>query len=238
MDTIGPALVTTNDGSSTLHSSVYNAHYHSIHGAYTESMHIFVNHGLHDYLSANQVSIESPIKILEMGLGSGLNALLTATSSNHQAIDYLGIEAHPITDKTTYLALINSLPQSIDSNLVESFWNAPWNTPNMIAPKFTIEKHHSKLEDLTLAPLSIDIIYYDAFAPECQPHLWQEDVMRSVLSWLKPGGYLLTYCAKGSFRRICKSLGCRLESLPGPPGKREISRFVKENKESESKSRR
>ena len=104
--------------------------------------------------------------------------------------------------------------------------------------KFTIEKHHSKLEDLTLAPLSIDIIYYDAFAPECQPYLWQEDIMRTVLSWLKPGGYLLTYCAKGSFRRICKSLGCRLESLPGPPGKREISRFVKENKESESKSRR
>ena len=96
--------------------------------------------------------------------------------------------------------------------------------------EFTLEKRHSKIEEMTLAPSSIDIIYYDAFAPESQPHLWQEDIMRSVLSWLKPGGYLLTYCAKGSFRRTCKALGCRLESLPGPPGKREISRFVKKTK--------
>lgn len=232
MDTLSPALVTTKDGSSTLHSPQYNAHYHSIHGAYTESMHIFINHGLKDYLSANQEPINSSIKILEMGLGSGLNALLTAVSKNHQPIDYLGIEAHPIMEKTTYLGLINSLPESIDSELVESFWSAPWNTPTKITPVFTLEKRHEKIENLEIDPLSIDIIYYDAFAPECQPHLWQEDIMRSVLNWLKPGGYLLTYCAKGSFRRTCKSLGCRLESLPGPPGKREISRFVKQSKES------
>jgi len=232
MDKIGPVLVPTKDGSSTLHSSEYNAHYHSIHGAYTESMHIFINHGLRDYLAGKKKPINTPIKIMEMGLGSGLNALLTAESINQQAVDYLGLEAHPITQKETYLSIIHSLPHALDNNLIESFWDAPWNAPTKITPVFTLEKRLGKIEDLELTPLSIDIIYYDAFAPESQPHLWQKEVMNSVINWLKPGGYLLTYCAKGSFRRTCKSLGCRLESLPGPPGKREISRFVKENNES------
>lgn len=232
MDSIGPVLVSTKDGSSTLHSSEYNAHYHSIHGAYTESMHIFVNHGLRDYVANHTEDTSTPIKILEMGLGSGLNALLTAASIDHQAVDYMGIEAHPITEKETFLSLIKSIPHPLENQLIDSYWDAPWNTPTEITPEFTLEKRHSKIEEMTLAPSSIDIIYYDAFAPESQPHLWQEDIMRSVLSWLKPGGYLLTYCAKGSFRRTCKALGCRLESLPGPPGKREISRFVKENQAS------
>ena len=232
MDSIGPILVPTKDGSRTLHSSEYNAHYHSIHGAYTESMHIFINHGLRDYLADKKKDVETPISIMEMGLGSGLNALLTAESIDQQTADYIGIEAHPITEKATYLSLINSLPHVLDNHLIESFWDAPWNTPTQITPAFTLEKRHGKIEDLELTPSSIDIIYYDAFAPESQPHLWQEDIMRTVLSWLKPGGYLLSYCAKGSFRRTCKSLGCRLESLPGPPGKREISRFVKERKKS------
>lgn len=228
MDSISPVLVPTKDGSSTLHSSAFDAHYHSIHGAYTESMHIFINHGIQDYLSTNQEGINPPIKILEMGLGSGLNALLTAKIIKHPPIDYLGIEAHPIVDKSTYLSLIESLPKTIDKNLIESFWDAPWNSPTHITPEFKLEKRKCKIEDLELPPSSIDIIYYDAFAPECQPHLWQEEVMRMVIHWLKPGGFLLTYCAKGSFRRTCKSLGCKLESLPGPPGKREISRFIKE----------
>ena len=232
MDSIGPILVPTKDGSRTLHSSEYNAHYHSIHGAYTESMHIFINHGLRDYLADKKKDVETPISIMEMGLGSGLNALLTAESIDQLTVDYIGIEAHPITEKATYLSLINSLPHVLDNHLIESFWDAPWNTPTKITPAFTLEKRHGKIEDLELTPSSIDIIYYDAFAPESQPHLWQEDIMRTVLSWLKPGGYLLSYCAKGSFRRTCKSLGCRLESLPGPPGKREISRFVKERKKS------
>ena len=232
MDSIDPSLVPTKDGSSTLHSSEYGAHYHSIHGAYTESMHIFINHGLRDYLTDKKKDIETPINIMEMGLGSGLNALLTAESIDKQVVNYLGIEAHPITEKATYLSLLNSLPHALDNQLIESFWDAPWNTSTKITPAFTLEKRYGKIEDLELTQSSIDIIYYDAFAPECQPHLWQEDIMHTVLSWLKPGGYLLTYCAKGSFRRTCKSLGCRLESLPGPPGKREISRFVKQSRES------
>ena len=195
-------------------------------------MHIFINHGLRDYLADKKKMIDTPINIMEMGLGSGLNALLTAELIDKQKVDYIGIEAHPITEKATYLSLINSLPHALDNKLIESFWDTPWNTPTKITPAFTLEKRHVKIEDLELTPSSIDIIYYDAFAPECQPHLWQETIIRTVLSWLKPGGYLLTYCAKGSFRRTCKSLGCRLESLPGPPGKREISRFVKERKKS------
>ena len=134
MDSIGPVLVSTKDGSSTLHSSEYNAHYHSIHGAYTESMHIFVNHGLRDYVANHTEDTNTPIKIFEMGLGSGLNALLTAASIDHQAVDYMGIEAHPITEKETFLSLIKSIPHPLENQLIDSYWDAPWNTPTEITP--------------------------------------------------------------------------------------------------------
>ncbi|MCK7533248.1 MAG: hypothetical protein MZV63_20550 [Marinilabiliales bacterium] len=46
-------------------------HYHSHFGAITESKHIFVDAGL--------ASLASPdVSILEVGFGTGLNALLTA----------------------------------------------------------------------------------------------------------------------------------------------------------------
>ena len=127
-------------------------------------MHIFINHGLRDYLKDNKKTLDTPINIMEMGLGSGLNALLTAESIDQQQVDYIGIEAHPITEKATYLSY-QLLPHALDNQLIESFWDAPWNTPTKITPIFSLEKRHGKIEDLELTPSSIDIIYYDAFAP-------------------------------------------------------------------------
>ncbi|RMG25816.1 MAG: SAM-dependent methyltransferase, partial [Bacteroidetes bacterium] len=36
----------TLDGSSTLYAPQYNQHYHSVHGALNESMHVFIQAGL------------------------------------------------------------------------------------------------------------------------------------------------------------------------------------------------
>ena len=40
---------------------------------------------------------------------------------------------------------------------------------------------------------------------------------------------LVTYCAKGIVKRALKKVGFELQSIPGPPGKREMSRAVKNN---------
>jgi tRNA U34 5-methylaminomethyl-2-thiouridine-forming methyltransferase MnmC len=44
---------------------------------------------------------------------------------------------------------------------------------------------------------------------------------------MRPGGVLVTYSAKGQVRRNLRSLGMLVESLPGAPGKKEMTRASK-----------
>ena len=69
-----------------------------------------------------------------------------------------------------------------------------------------------------------DLIYYDAFAPSAQPDLWTSAALGKMYDALLPGGVLVTYCAKGEVKRSLRALGFEVESLPGPPGKREMIR--------------
>ena len=64
-------IVFTNDGSHSLFVPEINEYYHSRHGAIVEAEHVFIKNGL---LSENR----KQYNILEVGFGTGLNALLTA----------------------------------------------------------------------------------------------------------------------------------------------------------------
>jgi tRNA U34 5-methylaminomethyl-2-thiouridine-forming methyltransferase MnmC len=72
-----------------------------------------------------------------------------------------------------------------------------------------------------------DLVYFDAFAPTTQPELWTAAVMQRMHSALRPGGVLVTYCAKGEVRRAMQAAGFSVERLPGPPGKREMMRAIR-----------
>ena len=74
---------------------------------------------------------------------------------------------------------------------------------------------------------SYDLIYFDAFAPSAQPDLWTDAVFENMYGLLKPGGALVTYCAKGAVKRSMKAAGFEVEALPGPPRKREMTRAWK-----------
>ena len=77
-------------------------------------------------------------------------------------------------------------------------------------------------------PLSFDVIYFDAFAPEKQPEMWSQELFNRLYVLLNEGGILTTYCAKGVIRRMLQAAGFTVERLPGPPGgKREILRARK-----------
>ena len=76
-------------------------------------------------------------------------------------------------------------------------------------------------------PEMIDVVYFDAFAPEKQPEMWDESIFRKIYDSMTPGGILTTYCAKGVIRRMLADIGFKTERLPGPPaGKREILRAL------------
>ena len=82
----------------------------------------------------------------------------------------------------------------------------------------------------TVSTLSLnpDLVYFDAFAPEKQPEMWNEQLFHSLYVSMNAGGILTTYCAKGVIRRMLQAVGVLVELLPGPPGgKREILRATK-----------
>ena len=72
-----------------------------------------------------------------------------------------------------------------------------------------------------------DIIYFDAFSPEKQTEMWTTEVFEKCFDLLNKDGFLVTYCAKGIFRRTLNCVGFEVISLNGPPGKRQMTRANK-----------
>lgn len=214
----------TEDGSATLFVPELNEHYHSVKGAHTESQHIFIEMGL------KEISTPDP-QILEVGFGTGLNALLTLEEAerSQRRIHYTGVELYPLDWQE-----VEVLHYS-DNPLFEKIHQAPWNEDVNITEHFILHKLQA---DLTKdgspffangAMLKYDGVYFDAFAPEKQPEMWSENLFKKLYEALHPNGILTTYCAKGVIRRLLQTIGFTVERLPGPPqGKREILRGRKE----------
>lgn len=214
----------TADGSATLFVPELNEHYHSVKGAQTESQHIFIDMGLH------ASTVENPY-ILEIGFGTGLNALLTleAAGKTHKQVHYTGIELYPLPWE-----MVKELGYS-DSPLFERLHAAPWEEDAIITPHFTLRKLQADFTALSLDKHLFDLIYFDAFAPEKQPEMWSQELFDHLYVMMNNGGILTTYCAKGVIRRMLQTAGFTVERLEGPPGgKREILRGRK-NEETKSK---
>ncbi|CAN5215300.1 tRNA (5-methylaminomethyl-2-thiouridine)(34)-methyltransferase MnmD [soil metagenome] len=218
-------LITTSDGSHTLFVPELGEHYHSVHGAVQESTHIFIKYGL-EALPAG----EGPLYIFEMGLGTGLNLLLTALQRLDRLIYYVSVEAYPVTAEEAaslnYGSLFTDHPEA--KKILNIIHTLPWNKPVELKPGLTIHKIHAKLAEVQWQNLpEFNLIYFDAFAPDAQPGLWTEEIFQTLYNQTQPGGILTTYCAKGIVRRALKAAGFVIEKLPGPPGKREMTRAGK-----------
>lgn len=216
-------IITTADGSKTIFLPEWDEHYHSSHGALQEAQHVFIRNGLH-LLTSDYITV------LEMGFGTGLNTLLTYFSSEkrNQYVHYIGIEAFPPSDEEIAAmdySRFASDPTSED--IYRLMHTTAWNTPAPLSEHFVLEKQLCDLQHATVAAETVDLVYFDAFGPRVQPELWTPEVFQRIYDWLVPGGILVTYCAKGQVKRDLKSVGFLVESLPGPPGKREMTRALK-----------
>jgi len=213
-------IILTGDGSHTLYVPELNEHYHSVHGAVQESGFIFIDNGFRQ-------STASPLRVFEAGFGTGLNALLTAieSSSAKRKTFYTAIEKYPlpsyITEKLNYSGFYPG--EAPVFNLIHS---CPWNSPSDISDTFTLLKIEADLTEMKLEGL-YDLIYFDAFGPDKQPEMWTDEVFGKIAAITVSGGMLLTYSAKGSVQRSLKRAGFDVTLLPGPPGKRQITRAVK-----------
>lgn len=220
-------IIETKDGSHSLLNEALNETYHSTHGAIQESLHIFIKNGLAFFVNKNNCE---GITIFEVGLGTGLNALLALkfATENKIKINYHSIETFPIDDEVicqlNYADLI-SFPDS--KNLFQKIHSCTWGESTAINEFFTLKKQNQSIHKIKLPVETFEIIFFDAFAPAKQPDMWVFPVLEKVTQALKPSGVWVTYCAKGQLKRDLKSLGLRVETLSGPPGKREMVRALK-----------
>lgn len=210
----------TADGSRTL--SWGQEHYHSVYGAVQESTHVFIKAGLEHVAKAH-------VDVLEVGLGTGLNLLLTwiRCLEGKLTLSYHALEPYPLA-----AAAFEELRHAED--LAWPGLHAPF-VELMTGPcdawhealgglRFQVSRTDVRAFSATGA---YDVIYFDAFAPGYQPELWTEAVFKRMFAALRPGGVLVTYCAKGDVRRAMQAAGFSVERLPGPPGKREMLRATR-----------
>ena len=216
-------IITTADGSTTIHLPDWNEQYHSKHGAIQEAYHVFIKHGLN--LFENQ-----EISILEIGFGTGLNALITFLETDKSALNvqYVGVEAYPVeSDEVSKLNYVEALKTKEHATVFKQLHAQSWNKLHAISPFFSLEKRQQFFDQITDTN-AFDLIYFDAFGARVQPELWTEAIFTKMYQALRLNGVLVTYSAKGSVRRAMQSVGFSVERLPGPPGKREMLRAVKE----------
>ena len=215
-------LFQTGDGSNSLMSEQFGVSYHSKHGAVQETQHVFID------AAFNHLS-QTKIKILEIGFGTGLNALMTLQSNRmaKKQVEYVAVEAYPIAMETVdSLDYHTILKDKTLETVLKTMHQLDAHVPTEIESNFKFEKRIMLFEDIDESN-EYDIIYFDAFAPNAQPELWDIELLSKMYHALRKGGILTTYCAKGQVKRNLKSLGFTIESIPGPPGKREMTRAKK-----------
>ena len=226
-------IIRTADGSDTLFRPDLNQHYHSTYGAVQESQHIFIENGFLyaiEYFHPGFRDKIAELRILEVGFGTGLNALLTQTEAEKHGLKvyYTAIEAFPLEENYWRALNYPCLSGSVDySKFFAKLHLATWNKEVEISPHFILKKIYGNLEGYAPGPGLFDLIYFDAFGPDAQPELWTEQVFRYLWNGLSPGGILVTYSVKGTVVRALHSSGFIIEKLPGPPGKRHVLRAVR-----------
>jgi tRNA U34 5-methylaminomethyl-2-thiouridine-forming methyltransferase MnmC len=213
----------TSDGSVTLLNKELRATYHSVHGAIQESRHIYITHGLQQAVRV----FGSSLRVIEIGLGTGLNALLSRIEAEQQSLnlDYIALEKYPVS--ADLLPLLNYPEQlGVPRSFLDTLHHCPWQRKQEICPGFHFTRYQEDVSSF-LFPESIHCVFFDAFAPETSPEMWQPVIFEQLYKNMLPGSCLVSFCAKGEIKRTWKRIGFYVESLPGPPGKREMTRAIK-----------
>jgi tRNA U34 5-methylaminomethyl-2-thiouridine-forming methyltransferase MnmC len=216
-------LILTEDGSHSFFVPELDEQYHSIHGAIQESEHVFIQSGL------NWCEKEKII-VFEVGFGTGLNALLTLlfASQKYKEITYISVEKYPLIQYEYQILNYSTKIAPDRADEFQNLHNCPWNVPVVINDNFILHKISSDLRDVNFLSLPLfDVIFFDAFAPNKQPDLWNTDIFNKIFEHCMVDAIFVTYCAKGIVRRDLQKVGFKVERIPGPPGKKEMLRAIK-----------
>lgn len=228
-------LIVSSDGSHTLYRPDIGEFYHSRYGALGESRQVYVRYGLEQAISRHAplhapLQVPLQVRVLELGFGTGLNVLAVIEFLlEHPEIEVIYTTLEPLPLAQDVLAQLNYTEQLPD--LVAAYFDkihtAAWEIPEAILPNLQLIKSEQGWQEADFAASSFDVIFYDAFAPEKQPELWEQPNFELAFQWLTNGGILTTYCSKSIVIRTLKAVGFQIEKLSGRPFKREVTRAAK-----------
>ena len=215
-------IITTSDGSKTIHLPDWDESYHSKHGAVQEAYHVFIKNGL-------QLFENREVNVLEIGFGTGLNAIITLIEAEkqHLKINYTGIEAYPVSvEEALEMNYLESLNAVDKTAVFQKMHTIPFAEVVALSDNFNLEKRNIFFDQIADIE-AFDLIYFDAFGFRVQPELWSTEIFQKMYDALKDDGVLVTYAARGVVKRSMKEVGFTVEKLAGPPGKREMMRAFK-----------
>lgn len=216
-------IIITQDGSSSIYIPELDETYHSKFGAIQEAKHVFIKNGLDLFEDGAEVSI------LEIGFGTGLNALITLLEAEKRnlKVNYVGVEAYPIPleeiEQLNYVEQLESPEKKVDFEKIHAI---NWEEEIVVNPNFTLTKRKQLFTDIT-DENTFDLIYFDAFGFTVQPELWNEEIFEIMYKSLKNVGILTTYACRTSIKKAMQHAGFQTLKLPGAPGKREMLRALK-----------
>lgn len=216
-------IILTEDGSTSIYLPEMNETYHSKFGAIQEAKHVFIKNGL-DLFEDN-----STISILEIGFGTGLNAIITLLEAEKRnlKINYVGVEAYPVSieemQQLNYTQTLQATEKQVE---FEKIHTSEWEEVAEISAHFAIEKRKQFFKDISDVN-TFDLIYFDAFGFPVQPDLWSEEIFEIMYKSLKEKGILTTYACRTTIKNAMQKAGFQTVKLPGAPGKREMLRAVK-----------
>ncbi len=216
-------IIITEDGSHSLYIPEMDENYHSVHGAIQESVHVFIKAGLRNCDKEN-------INILEIGFGTGLNALLTLQEAigSEKKIHYTGIEKYPLEKKEYEMLNYSEILGGEMTQYFLKMHESDWDVDIDISNNFALRKIKTDLTTYNFEKEAcFDLVYFDAFAPNKQPGMWNTDIYSKIFETCTQGAIFVTYCAKGIVRRELQSVGFKVERMEGPPGKFEMIRAIK-----------
>lgn len=213
-------LQLTSDRSHTLFSTKAGQTYHSAEGAIMESLHVYVSPAFAHFRDKPQLDV------LEIGFGTGLNALLTmleAEKTNH-TVYYETLEPDPVPE-SVYTRL--NYPDMLGTGReVFLTLHRSADDQQIAFPSFRFVKRQTRIETYRTDRL-FDVVYYGAFSPDAQPELWTREIFEHVSRLLHPGGILLTYSAKGTVKQALREAGFEVLRLPGAGSKHHMLKAIR-----------
>ena len=217
-------IITTNDGSTTIHLPELNESYHSKHGAIQEAYHVFIKNGLSLFEGKS-------VSILEIGFGTALNSFITylEAKKSNQIIDYVGVEAYPVAvEEALQMNYVKELNANQEAVIFKNMHETVWEEKKAISDDFSLTKRQQLFQEINDED-AYNLIYFDAFGFRVQPELWSVEVFQKMYNALKINGVIVTYACRSSIKNAMIECGFKVEKLPGAPGKREMLRAKKIN---------